>query len=39
MKKAITLELRDESYAKLILEVADPDATIDLLRQKIKPAP
>jgi hypothetical protein len=33
--KAIALDLRDERYAKLVIEVADPTATIDAVKQAL----
>ena len=32
---AITLELRDERYSKLVIEVADPTATIDAVKDAL----
>ena len=36
--KAIAVDLRDERYSKLIIEVADPAATIRALRRALTPA-
>jgi hypothetical protein len=33
--KAIALDLRDERYSKLVIEVADPAATIDAVKQAL----
>jgi len=35
LAKAITLDLRDERYSKLVIEVADPTATIDAVKQAL----
>lgn len=35
--KGIALELRDERYSKLIIEVADPAATIDAVQRALVP--
>ena len=32
---AVVIELRDESYSRLILEVDDPQATVDLITAQI----
>lgn len=34
-EKAIVVELHDERYARLFLEVNDPDATVDLLNEAL----
>lgn len=36
--KAIAVDLRDERYSKLIIEVADPAATINSLQHALAPA-
>ncbi|GAA4606977.1 hypothetical protein BJY16_006095 [Actinoplanes octamycinicus] len=33
--KAVVIALRDESYARLVVEVADPRATVDLVEHAI----
>jgi Bacterial PH domain len=33
--KAIALDLRDERYSKLVIEVADPTATIEAVKQAL----
>ncbi len=36
--KAIAVDLRDERYSKLIVEVADPDETLGTLKDALAPA-
>ena len=31
--RAVVIELRDESFARLVLEVEDPEATVDLINR------
>ena len=37
--KAIAIELRDDRYAKLVVEVADPEASIELIRDALGSGP
>ena len=32
-RRAVVIELRDESFARLVLEVADPTATVELINR------
>jgi hypothetical protein len=34
-ERAVVVELRDESYTRLVLEVEDPQATVDLITAQI----
>jgi hypothetical protein len=34
-ERAVVVELRDESYSRLVLEVEDPQATVDLITAQI----
>ncbi|MBF6439027.1 hypothetical protein [Nocardia cyriacigeorgica] len=36
--RAVVIELRDERYARLIIQVDDPRATVDLIDQAIPPS-
>lgn len=36
---AIVIELRDEWYARMIVEVPDPEATLQLIQNALKPQP
>jgi len=36
--KAIAIDLRDDRYAKLIVEVADPASSISMIEQALAPA-
>lgn len=37
--KALMLELHDERYSRLFVEVEDPEATLALLQQALRPTP
>ncbi len=37
LSKGIAIDLRDDRYAKLVIEVADPTASIELIHQALRP--
>jgi hypothetical protein len=36
MENALVIELRDEKYARLVLEVKDPEATLEMLQNRVR---